>query len=1536
MNNVKIIFLIIIGIFYKVNTQTILINEFLASNVRDSPEMHDFSDYSDWIELYNPSSQPFIFNEVFITDDLNNPLKWKIPNNTNIEPESYLVIWADDYNEIPGRTHTRPYWPWDEFTTQNQHTNFKLNKSGEEIGLFKAEESENIILIGEGALWKYLDDGSDQETGWIELGFNDDDWNSGYAELGYGDDDETTVVGYGSDENNKYITTYFRHTFMVFDSDDYQSLTLKLKRDDGAVIYLNGYEIIRENMPSGTIYYDTFATDFVGGNEEDIFFNYTLSNEYLLEGENIISAEIHQVSESSSDISFDLELIGTSYSNIVLIDSISYQAQITDVSYGRIIEDTSWSLFGEPTPGSPNDTPTSSTENISSNIEFSLGPGFYDSPQVIELFSDDPIYYTLDGTKPGSDDILYVEPILISNTTVLKGRSIGVNKLPSQTLVLTYFISEQHYLPTISLTATPETLWDEEIGIYENEYKQREIPVTIEYFTSDNHYQFTANLGARLGGENIWTKPQKPFTIYARNRFGQDYIDYQLFENKAITRFSRIVLRNGGDDWEETLLRDPMTQSLVNGMMKCGYMAYAPSVLYLNGEYWGIYNIREKFDTQYFSQNFNVNPNNLDHLEYTNTQNGTEMLVVEGTLDHYNAMIDYILNNNINDPIIFNEIEQQMDIDSFIDHIIMTIYCANTSWGHNREWWRPREGDGKWRWLIVDLDRGFNASNTNTNLVDNLIDDYELFQYLLNSSYFTDRFVQRGSAHLSNTFSAERINNIVDSLANAIDLEMPRHINRWGGEGGISSMDSWVNELDEIKQFAENRSTIVQNQIMDELSLEGVVQITVNVSPPGSGKIMVNDVPLINEEGTGNYFKNKPLNIDAYALPGHRFVGWESISDSSILNYNCVEDTVFTALFESSEEIILPDLISEDTVLINEHSYIVSQNLLIPSGITLTIQEGVQLRMLEGSSLVVEGKLLINGTEDNPVQITGHTSIMNNRWGAICFDNASDTSYIRHTKISGASLGVNPSVHRGAISGINSHIIISHIEIEDVLFPIYVENGSFSISASSISCDYICDYINIKGGDALIEHCTFYGSNAEDTDAIDLDNVTNGMVRNNRIYNFLGSNSDGIDIGENSGNIHIQSNLIYHAFDKGISVGQSSSIIAEKNVVVGSNHGIAIKDNSIAYLEKNTFFYNDTSISCYEKNEGAGGGSAEVINTILSSSVSSSIYFDNLSSVSVSYSLSDSELLPGEGNLFSDPQFMDQDIYNLELASDSPCFDSGSPYLPLDQDGTNSDIGAYYTYSLDDYPFGTTYELVDQLKINELLAGNSTINSDGYGEFDDWIELYNPTNQIVNLSGLFLIEGADQWQFPDTMSTIQPGDFLLIWCDDNETQGPLHTNFKLSMDGEQILLMRSDGITIIDSISFGPQVIDQSYGRTPDGNQEWSFMDPTPGLPNIELFIDDNNLIPEEYHLSQNFPNPFNPSTTIHYSLPRNNFVHLRVIDLEGREVKTLINGFQTRGNKSITWNAKNNQGRPASAGMYFYLIESGEFFATRKMILIK
>ena len=271
------------------------------------------------------------------------------------------------------------------------------------------------------------------------------------------------------------------------------------------------------------------------------------------------------------------------------------------------------------------------------------------------------------------------------------------------------------------------------------------------------------NAGARLGGENIWTKPQKPFTIYTRNRFGDDFINYRLFENKQISRFSRVVLRNGGDDWEETLIRDPLTESLASGMMSCGYMAYKPSSVFLNGSYWGIHNIREKFDKNYFSENFNADPDNIDHLEYSRTETGTELLIVEGTMNHYNEMINYLMSNNLNDSAIYDQVVEWMDVDSFIDHLVMTMYCANTSWGHNREWWRPRTENGKWKWLIVDLDRGFNIFNVFTNLLDNLMEDYELFNLLLNSSSFQNRFVQRASSHLNNTFHYQRINASVDS-----------------------------------------------------------------------------------------------------------------------------------------------------------------------------------------------------------------------------------------------------------------------------------------------------------------------------------------------------------------------------------------------------------------------------------------------------------------------------------------------------------------------------------------------------------------------------------------------------------------------------------------------------------------------------------------------------------------------------------------------------------------------------------------------------
>ncbi len=185
--------------------------------------------------------------------------------------------------------------------------------------------SDAVNLAPLGGVWKYLDNGTDQGTAWRTPGFDDSSWQSGTAQLGYGDGDETTVVGYGSDPNNKYITTYFRRTFTVSDPAQYQALLLRLQRDDGAVVYLNGSEVFRSNLPGGTITYTTRAASDVGGDAEIHFYTATVPITALVSGANLIAVEVHQQAATSSDLSFDLELVGTPLADTLIPKGASWK-----------------------------------------------------------------------------------------------------------------------------------------------------------------------------------------------------------------------------------------------------------------------------------------------------------------------------------------------------------------------------------------------------------------------------------------------------------------------------------------------------------------------------------------------------------------------------------------------------------------------------------------------------------------------------------------------------------------------------------------------------------------------------------------------------------------------------------------------------------------------------------------------------------------------------------------------------------------------------------------------------------------------------------------------------------------------------------------------------------------------------------------------------------------------------------------------------------------------------------------------------------
>ncbi|MBX2991813.1 MAG: CotH kinase family protein [Bacteroidetes bacterium] len=265
------------------------------------------------------------------------------------------------------------------------------------------------------------------------------------------------------------------------------------------------------------------------------------------------------------------------------------------------------------------------------------------------------------------------------------------------------------------------------------------------------------------------------------------------------------------------------------------------------------------------------------------------------------------------------------------------------------------------------------------------------------------------------------------------------------------------------------------------------------------------------------------------------------------------------------------------------------------------------------------------------------------------------------------------------------------------------------------------------------------------------------------------------------------------------------------------------------------------------------------------------------------------------------------------------------------------DVTAQIAYEPPDAPATTQRFRVlgakPRLFINEFMAANTGSVRDPFNEADDWIEIYNGDSVAVAISNCYLSDNFNnpmKWRFPDT--TIAPGAFMLVWADDQPHQGPLHATFKLDRDGERVGLFRGDSsaLAILDTISFGYQQSDVSYGRMPDGGAWQAMAQPTPGYSNVPTSVT-GDALPEEFTLYQPYPNPFNPTTEIRYQTSEVSHVTLRVFDILGRGVATLLNGRLDAGRHRIIWNASG-----FASGVYFIRMQSGRFVKTAKVLLMR
>lgn len=562
----------------------------------------------------------------------------------------------------------------------------------------------------------------------------------------------------------------------------------------------------------------------------------------------------------------------------------------------------------------------SQPEEVSDTM-FSRPGGLYQETISVELtppYENAQIFYTLDGTEPTTDSILYEQPITIAYRpdaepvlapiptthfswaepesvfmgTVIKARAFidgkPVGEIQTNTYLVAPDIKERYKgLPIICLSMDPKALFDEETGIYvpgsmwqdsDNlwaaaNYREKgmewERPAYLEFYEADGSLAFGQHIGLRLHGGITRSLPQKSLRIYARQDYGESKISYQVFPDNPVDEFKRLVLRTSGDDWRYTLFRDGLSHVLFANT-RVDVQSFRPAVVFINGEFWGIHNIRERQDKHYLATYYGVHPDYIDMLE-------NNLQVQEGDDQDYRRFMRYVESHDLSQEEHYRYVESQMDIDNFIDHHIAHIYTGNRdSMTNNIRYWKEKGPAGKWRWLLYDLDYGFFYTTHDT--LDWALDPNLrnrpwgtlLLRKLLENDEFRVKFINRYADLLNSNLHPEHVQQEIDRLSSQIAHVVPEHLERWGHP---FTMDLWQQNVESMKKFAAQRPGYVREHICKQFGLESTVNVVVEVE--GQGTVTLNSLQLASETSwEGIYFKGVPLSFTATPAEGYTFVGW--------------------------------------------------------------------------------------------------------------------------------------------------------------------------------------------------------------------------------------------------------------------------------------------------------------------------------------------------------------------------------------------------------------------------------------------------------------------------------------------------------------------------------------------------------------------------------------------------------------------------------------------------------------------------------------
>ena len=452
-------------------------------------------------------------------------------------------------------------------------------------------------------------------------------------------------------------------------------------------------------------------------------------------------------------------------------------------------------------------------KGFSDTPKFNIDGGYFNDSLEITLSTTDnsTIYYTTNGAFPNKNSTKYDKPIKVDKTMVIKAISYKDGYIESDIVSRTFKQGREHDLPYISISSDYNSLFGSS-GLITNYTSNAEKKISFEYYEADGSFGTSFIGNAKLSGMDSRKQPQKSISVYLRKRYGQSFVNYPFFENLDYHTFASILLRNAGEDPKGARIMDAALTRILKGEMDIDMQEYRPVVVYLNGSYYGIYNLREKLNGDYVESKFGIDNDTIDLIKYSTA--------VKGSTSEYNKLVNYINSHNPANKDVYEYLKTQIDMQELINYWIVESFYGNTDLGNIRYW---KSVDGKWRWMLYDLDwslwnmgldMGYPTKNSGVPAATYLSSSVKIVRKLYQNSEFKDLYLTSVAKYLKTTFKPDRMNKIVDELASEIEKEMPYHISKWGSSyARISSMNLWKNNIKGLK----NNLTTRYNRVVGNL-----------------------------------------------------------------------------------------------------------------------------------------------------------------------------------------------------------------------------------------------------------------------------------------------------------------------------------------------------------------------------------------------------------------------------------------------------------------------------------------------------------------------------------------------------------------------------------------------------------------------------------------------------------------------------------------------------------------------------------------------